>query len=177
MSSNGSTRGPPSYIRNPARQVRSRLAPIIISAVALALMADRALAAEPQMPENFQNTWCLNGDLSNEPTLTAIPCSETQVEVEITATKMNFPAASCVVRQITKFDVCPWGMIFRNRERARALRSFQINPHGPGYQIVLRCMGKLSETISINWVMEKDYIRDVPREYRCPWDRRGAHLR
>jgi len=169
-------RGPPSYIRKP-RQVRSRLAPIIISAVALALMADRALAAEPQMPENFQNTWCLNGDLSNEPTLTAIPCSETQVEVEITATKVNFPAASCVVSKVTKFNVCPWGMIFRNRERARALRSFQINPWSPGYHIVLRCMGKLSETISINWVMEKDYIRDVPREYRCPWDRRGARLR
>ena len=157
--------------------MRSRLAPIIISAVALALMADRALAAEPQMPENFQNTWCLNGDLSNEPTLTAIPCSETQVEVEITATKVNFPAASCVVSKVTKFNVCPWGMIFRNRERARALRSFQINPWSPGYHIVLRCMGKLSETISINWVMEKDYIRDVPRDYRCPWDRRGARLR
>ena len=82
MSSNGSTRGPPSYIRKP-RQVRSRLAPIIISAVGLALMADRALAAEPQMPENFQNTWCLNGDLSNEPTLTAIPCSETQVVTSV----------------------------------------------------------------------------------------------
>jgi len=50
-------------------------------------------------------------------------------------------------------------------------------PVSPGYHIVLRCMGKLSETISINWVMEKDYIRDVPRDYRCPWDRRGARLR
>jgi len=46
-------------------------------------MADRALAAEPQMPENFQNTWCLNGDLSNEPTLTAIPCSEIQVVTSV----------------------------------------------------------------------------------------------
>ena len=97
------------------------IASLMVPAVALALMAGRALAAEPQMPENFQNTWCLNGDLSNEPTLTAIPCSETQVEVEITATKVNFPAASCVVSKVTKFDVCPWGMIFRNRERARAL--------------------------------------------------------
>jgi len=175
MSSNGSTRGPPSYIRKP-RQVRSRLGPIIISAVALALMADRALAAEPQMPEDFQGTWCLDGDLStNEPTFP--PCAETQAEIEITATKVNSPAASCVVRQVTKFDVCPWGMIFKNRKRAQALRSFQINPWGPGYHIVLQCTSKLSETIRIDWVMEKGYIRDVPRDYRCPWDRRGARLR
>jgi hypothetical protein len=33
---------------------------ILLAAVALALMADRALAAEPQMPESFQGTWCYN---------------------------------------------------------------------------------------------------------------------
>jgi hypothetical protein len=151
----------------------------MVLAVALALVADRALAAEPQMPEDFQGTWCLNGDLSNEPTLTVIPCSETQAEVEVAATKVNIPdiPMSCIVRQVTKIDVCPWGMIFKNRERARTLRSFQINPWGPGYHIVLQCTSKRSETIRINWVMEKGYIRDVPRDYRCPWDRRGARLR
>ena len=153
------------------------IASLMVPAVALALMADSALAAEPQMPENFQNTWCLNGDLSNEPTLTAIPCSETQVEVEITATKVNFPAASCVVRKVTKFDVCPWGMIFRKRERARVLRPFQINPWSPGYHIVLQCTSgsKQSETIGADWVIEKGSIRvGIPRDYRCPWDRGSA---
>jgi hypothetical protein len=98
--------------------------------------------------------------------------------MEITATKVNSPAVSCVVRQVTKFDVCPWGMIFKNRERARALRSFQINPWGPGYRIALQCTNasKRSETIRTDWVMEKGNILvgPVERSYRCPWDRKGA---
>src|SRR5262249_33630960 len=133
MSSNGSTRGPPSYIRKP-RQVRSRLAPVIISAVALALMADRALAAEPQMPESFRGTWCGSDNASLRGELGLYSCPADDSEIEITATgvtaEVGNPAIpmSCVVRQVTKFDVCPWGMIYKNRERARALRSFQINP-------------------------------------------------
>jgi len=31
---------------------------LMVPAVALAFMADRALAAEPQMPEDFQGRWC-----------------------------------------------------------------------------------------------------------------------
>ena len=99
---------------------------------------------------------------------------------EITATKVSIPAlsVSCVVRQVTKFDTCPWGMIFRNRERARARRPFQINPVSPGYHIVLQCMSgsKQSETIGDDWVLERggSILRGgVSRDYRCPWDRRS----
>jgi hypothetical protein len=94
---------------------------------------------------------------------------------EITATEMrgsNLPV-SCVVRTVTQFDVCPWGMIFRNRQRAQALRSFQINPYGPGYQIVFQCSNPdQSKIVGGSWAMEKDAIRmGFSREYRCPWDR------
>jgi len=183
-----------------------------IPAVALAFMADRALAAEPQMPEDFQAIWC-GGPLGfHEPSsyhscptkrsdpdadcydpnnarntywrpacvMEPDPDLDPNIKIEITATGVNFPAISmsCVVRQITEFDVCPWGMIFKNRERARALRSFQINPWGPGYHIVLQCTNasKQSETIRTDWVMEKGNIRidNMPRNYRCPWARRAG---
>jgi hypothetical protein len=76
------------------------------------------------------------------------------------------------------FPKNPWGMIYKNRERARALRPFQINPWGPGYHIVLQCAStpKRSETIGTDWLIEKGYIHvgDVHRNYRCPWDRRGT---
>jgi hypothetical protein len=69
-------------------------------------------------------------------------------------------------------------MIFKNWKRAQALRSFQINPWGPGYYIVLQCTNasKRSETIRTDWVMEKGNILvgAVDRSYRCPWARRGA---
>jgi hypothetical protein len=167
----------------------------IAYAVALALMADRALAAEPQMPEDFQGTWCSTVGFPGESTNHPGPCEDLNcrshpaeewcnriaagwINTEITATKVSSPAVSCVVRRVTKFDVCPWGMIFRNRKRARALRSFQINPWGPGYHIVLQCTSapKQSETIGNDWYMEKGalLVGDVTREYRCPWDRRGA---
>ena len=102
-------------------------------------------------------------------------CEGNYSSVEITATEVKSPAlsVSCVVRKVTKFDVCPWGMIFKNRERARALRSFQINPWSPGYHIVLQCTGRSSrsETIGTDWVIEKGSIRvGIPRDYRCPWE-------
>src|SRR5262245_42197199 len=34
------------------------IASLMVPAVPLALMADSALAAEPQIPEDFQGTWC-----------------------------------------------------------------------------------------------------------------------
>jgi hypothetical protein len=162
-----------------------RFASLMVPAVALALMADRALPAEPQMPESFQGTWCVPSDSTGrlaELLSDVVSCLKLdtvpEIEIEITATNVNSPAISmsCMVRQINEFDVCPWGMIFKNRERARALRSFQINPWGPGYHIVFQCTNasKRSQTIRIDWVMEKGYIRAVPRNYRCPWDRRGV---
>jgi hypothetical protein len=156
--------------------------PIIIPAVALALMGDRALAAE--MPKDFQGTWCtssntLNDDWDAYSAAEGADCSDDYSSVEITATKVSIPAlsVSCVVRQVTKFDVCPWGMIFRSGERARALRPFQINPWSPGYHIVLQCTSgsKQSEAIGADWVIEKGSIRvGIPRDYRCPWDRKAA---
>jgi hypothetical protein len=138
------------------------IASLMVPAVALALMADRALAAEPQMPESFQGTWCYNERPIPTGVATAAairtileqmrhspncgikpdhPGPDPQIEIEITATEVKaigafadhtrlepipaFPL-SCVVRRVTKFDVCPWGMIYKNRERARALRNFQI---------------------------------------------------
>jgi hypothetical protein len=151
--------------------------PIIIPAVALALMGDRALAVE--MPKDFQGTWCTSSDTLKDDwgayNTEGADCEGDYSSVEITATTVKSPAlsVSCVVRKVTKFDVCPWGMIFRNRERARALRPFQINPWSPGYHIVLQCTsGSQSETIGADWVIEKGSIRvGVPRDYRCPWDR------
>jgi hypothetical protein len=172
-------RGPRQRKRTPPSLI---IASLMVPAVALALMADRALAAEPQMPEDFQGTWCTSSDtLKNWSAYNpdGADCQDNDSSVEITATELKSSALSmsCIVRKVTKFDVCPWGMIFRNRERARVLRPFQINPWSPGYHIVLQCTGglKRSETMDIDWVIEKGYIRgDVPREYRCPWDRRGA---
>ena len=69
-------------------------------------------------------------------------------------------------------------MIYKNRERARAPRSFQINPWGPGYHIVLQCTSapKRPEMTGNDWLIEKGTLQvgDVPRDYRCPWDRKGA---
>src|SRR5215470_499264 len=139
------------------------IASLMVPAVPLALMADRALAAEPQMPEDFRGTWCGSDNASLRGEFGLYSCPADDSEIEITATgvtaEVGNPAipVSCVVRQVTKFDVCPWGMIYKNRERARALRSFQINPWGPGYHIVLECTdrSKRSETIGTDWVIEK----------------------
>jgi hypothetical protein len=154
------------------------IASLMVPAVALASMGDRALAVE--MPKYFQGTWCTDSDITLKDWSGYNPdgadCPD--LSVEITATKVSIPALSmsCVVRQVTKFDVCPWGMIFRNREQARARRPFQINPYSPGYHIVLQCTSgsKQSETIGADWVMERDSISVgiLPRDYRCPWDRK-----
>jgi hypothetical protein len=158
------------------------IAPLMVPTVVVALMEDRALAVE--MPKYFQGTWCTSSDTLKDDWVAYNPegadCRDNYSSVEITATEVKSPAlsVSCVVRKVTKFDVCPWGMIFRNRERARVLRPFQINPWSPGYHIVLQCTSspKRSETIGTDWVIEKGTILvgDLERDYRCPWDRRGA---
>jgi hypothetical protein len=162
------------------------IASLMVPAAAPAVVADRALAAQPQMPESFQGTWCSNPRTSlgfrGFSSYSEGPCdvdAEEGSEIEITATAITAKGTThCVVRQVTKFDVCPWGMIYKNRERARSLRSFQINPWGPGYHIVLQCTGipKRPETIGNDWLIEKGTLQvgDVPRDYRCPWGRRGA---
>ena len=155
------------------------IASLMAPAVALALMGDCALAA--QMPKEFQGTWCTNSDTLKKDwgayNAEDADCQDNYSSVEITATEVKSPALSisCVVRQVTKFDVCPYGMIFRNRERARVLRPFQINPWSPGYHIPLRCTtgSKQSEAIGADWVIEKGNITGITRDYRCPWDRKA----
>jgi hypothetical protein len=135
--------------------------------------ANLNLAAE--MPKDFQGKWCTSRDTSLKEDWSAYnpegaDCQDDWSSVEITAAEVKgpTPSVSCVVRQVTKFDVCPWGMIFRNRKRALALRSFQINPWSPGYHIVLQCTSgsEQSETIGADWVIEKGSIRagDLPRD-------------
>jgi hypothetical protein len=169
-------------IKRTCGPIYARVIASLIPAVVLALMADGALAAE--MPEDFQGTWCTSSDTLKDDwgaynTDEGADCEGNYSSVEITATGVKSPAlsVSCIVRKVTQFDVCPWGMIFRSRERARALRAFQINPWSPGYHIVLQCTSgsKQSETIGADWVIEKGSIRvGIPRDYRCPWDRRSA---
>ena len=139
------------------------LHPIYALVMASLVVPAVAIAAPPQMPEEFQGTWCYRGNdglpspIPTDVSIRAIfegmaTCADTNPEkIEITATKVNIPtiSVSCVVRQVTKFDLCPWGMIYKNRKKAQALRSFQINPWGPGYHIVFQCTSasKQSETI------------------------------
>src|SRR5213080_1752683 len=102
--------------------------------IAAALLALTGGASSVEMPKDFRGTWCTDSDILKDwggYNSEGADCQDNSVEV--TATKVSIPAlsVSCVVRQVTRFDVCPWGMIFRNRERARTLRPFQINPWSP----------------------------------------------
>jgi hypothetical protein len=149
--------------------------------VLVLLIATITAASAAEMPKEFQGTWCstsltLKGDWRAHDLEHGCD-SDDRRPAEITAAKVNIPALSisCVVRQVTHFDYCPYGMIFRNRERAQALRSFQIDD---GYHIVLQCMsGSKFETIEGDWAMERAWLvggtRSIPRRYRCPWDRKG----
>ncbi len=151
----------------------------LASGGALAWTPDCALAAE--IPKDFQGRWCtISKSLKDgwgASSTEGADCEGDYSLIEITATDVKIPAlsVSCVIRKITKFDVCPWGMIFRDRQRARIRRPFQINPWSPGFHIVLQCTSgpQQPETIENDWVIEKGSIRvSMPRDYRCPWDRK-----
>jgi hypothetical protein len=92
------------------------IALLMVPTVVVALMADCALAAE--MPKDFHGTWCTSSDTLKDDwgayNTEGADCEGNYSSVEITATGMKSPAlsVSCVVRKVTKFDVCPWGMIF-----------------------------------------------------------------
>ena len=88
-----------------------------LAATALHAASMTALGAE--MPKEFQGKWCtesntLEGDWDAYNAEDDLYCNH----VNITATEVKSPelSVSCVVRKVTKLDVCPWGMIFRNRE-------------------------------------------------------------
>jgi hypothetical protein len=63
------------------------LPPILIAslvlAIALALMADRALAAAPQMPEDFQGRWCTSSDTLKDDWTRIIPEAQTARTITI----------------------------------------------------------------------------------------------
>jgi hypothetical protein len=150
-----------------------------------ALLAATSASVAAEIPKEFRGTWCTGNDTFKKNgghsgmgynVEGASECQDNLVSVvEITATGLKSPALSlsCTVREVTQFDVCPWGMIFHNRERARALRPFQINPWSPGYHVVLQCSSPDGpETVATDWVIEKGYIViGDTRAYRCPWNK------
>lgn len=67
------------------------IASLMVPAVALALMADRVLAAGPQMPKPFQGTWCSNDEFTLRSRFSSYhegPC-DSEIEMEITATDVT----------------------------------------------------------------------------------------
>jgi hypothetical protein len=81
---------------------------LMVPAVPLALMADSALAAEPQIPEDFQGTWCTErGTLTDtfaEGAYGGGPDCGNFNSFEVTATGVKSPAlsASCTVRKVAR---------------------------------------------------------------------------
>src|SRR5262245_53934415 len=97
------------------KQICSWIYFVIIGSLALggALMwkPDCALAAE--IPKDFQGRWCttsktLRDDWGASST-EGSDCDGDYSLIEITATDVKSPvlSVSCVIRKITKFDVCP----------------------------------------------------------------------
>src|SRR5262245_51829937 len=91
------------------------IAPLMVPIAALALMGDRALAAE--MPEDFQGIWCTSSDTLKDEWFASGPYTEgtdcergfvakhSSVEITATAVKSADLSVSCLVRKVTKFDV------------------------------------------------------------------------
>jgi hypothetical protein len=144
---------------------------------AIVLAPEFALGAE--IPKEFRGNWCafskdISGDwgaYSSE----ISGCDDFVITIDAADLKSADQSLSCVIRDVRRFDVCPWGMIFKNRERARKKRPFQINPWSPGYHMVFGCTdsGGRSKVVGVDWVIEKGGIRgDLPADYRCPWDKK-----
>lgn len=143
----------------------------------LSLFPELAMAAD--VPKEFHGNWCassrnLKGDWGAYNSEES-KCDSFKIAIGAAGLKALDQSLSCVVRDVRSFDVCPWGMIFKNREQARRNRPGQINPWSPGYHMVFECTGseKRSEVTVVNWVIEKGSITGgVPPSYRCPWDRK-----
>jgi hypothetical protein len=165
----------------------------LIAGITALFLATGAAQAESRIPKDFQGKWCGYADVKHGFSISdmllhpidGFPClDEFDFEVEITATTIDIADASYRVRRISKFDVCPYGMIFRNKKRAEALRAFQINTWSPGYHIVLQRIDN-SKTVEINSrrTIESEWSMDGQRRIfseaslnylRCPWERTGA---
>lgn len=156
---------------------RLLLLSLIFINAAIVLMPEFALATE--VPEEFRGTWCatsndINGDWGAYSPGTS-GCDAFAIVIGAADLKSADQFLSCVIRDVRSFDVCPWGMIFKDRGRARKNRPGQINPWSPGYHMVFECAdsGKPSKVLAVDWVIEKGSIRGgVPLDYRCPWDKK-----
>ncbi len=149
---------------------------VVFMNAAIVLMPQVALAAE--IPEAFRGTWCatskdIGGDWGAYSS-NGSDCDVVAITIGTADLKSSDQSLSCVIRNAASFDVCPWGMIFKNRKQAQKNRPHQINPWSPGYHMVLECTGSGTrpEAFGVDWVIEKGSIRSgVPLSYRCPWDR------
>ena len=142
---------------------RLSLVSLTIISAAIVLMPEVVLAAE--VPEDFRGTWCgtskdINGDwhaYSSE----ASECDRAAIVIDAADLKSADQSLSCVIRDVRSFDVCPWGMIFKDRAQARKNRPNQINPWSRGYHMIFECTdsGKPSQAVTVDWVIEKGSIR------------------
>lgn len=132
-----------------------------------------------QVPDDFRGTWCassrdLKGDwsaFSSEPSA----CDDFLIAIDAADLKSADHSLSCTIRSVKSFDVCPWGMIFKDRERAMKKRPHQINPWSPGYDITFDCTesGQPRKVLKVDWVIEKGgIIGGLPPSYLCPWSKK-----
>ena len=164
-----------------AKRISQPLSRLLLSLffinAAIVSIPQSTLAAE--VPKAFRGTWCstssdINGDWGAYSSETS-GCDAFAISIGAADLKSADQSLSCVIREVRSFDVCPWGMIFKDRERAQKNRPGQINPWSPGYHMVFECTdsGKPSKVLAVDWVIEKGSIRGgVPPDYRCPWDRK-----
>jgi hypothetical protein len=76
---------------------------LMVPAVALTLMAGRALAAEPQMPENFHGTWCGEGEFPGESSYYSGQCPKHEPDPDRCYDRSSNPGytyyrAECVIK-------------------------------------------------------------------------------
>ncbi len=102
-------------------------------------------------------------------------CDNFKLSISSSEMKIIGQGSSCVIQNSSSFDVCPWGMIFKDRELAIKKRAGQINPWSPGFHLVFACSDSTnrSEKLAIDLVLEKgSIVGGVPTSYRCPWARK-----
>lgn len=163
-------------IRAPNLASRILISSFVFMNATFGLTPESALAVE--IPKEFRGTWCaqskdIKGDWGAYPTDSE--CDGFTLSITALDLKVADQSMSCVIRDVRKFDVCPWGMTFKDRQQARRERPGQINPWSPGFRLLFECTssGKRAEVAAVDWVIEKGSITGgVPLSYRCPWDRK-----
>lgn len=141
------------------------------------LAPECAFAAE--IPSEFRGTWCAqSADFTGEwgaYTADGADCDGVSVSISSSTITVARQPLTCTIQSSSRFDVCPWGMIFKDREQARQKRPGQINPWSPGFHLVFECSGagNAAALLAVDWVLEKgSIVGGVPKSYRCPWNRK-----